>query len=73
MGEFCHEIDNCYGVNCGANGWCIDGVNNYTCVCNPGYTGESCDVNIDDCQAMAINCSGRREWFDGINNFMCVR
>ena len=40
-------------------------------VCATGYTGESCDVNIDDCQAMAINCSGRGECFDGINNFTC--
>ena len=72
-GEFCHEIDDCYKVNCsGANRQCIDGVNSYTCACNPGYTGENCDINIDDCWAMAINCSGRGVCTDGINNFTCV-
>ena len=71
-GEFCHEIDDCYGVNCGTNHQCIDGVSNYTCVCNPGYTGENCDVNIDDCQAVIFNCSGRGLCIDDINAFTCV-
>ena len=25
-------------------GTCIDGVNNYTCICLSGYTGDTCDM-----------------------------
>ena len=29
---------------------CIDsGVSSYTCMCADGYSGEYCDVNINDC------------------------
>ena len=26
-----------------------DGVNSYTCTCQAGYTGNTCQTNIDDC------------------------
>ena len=43
------NIDDCIGVNCSGNGWCVDGVLSYTCDCDPGFTGAECDMNIDDC------------------------
>ena len=37
------DIDDCVNVTCN-NGQCRDGVNNYTCACDPGYTGSVCDI-----------------------------
>ena len=45
-GESCNEIDNCLGVDCGENGQCVDGTDNYTCICYPGYSVKNCDVNV---------------------------
>lgn len=30
-------------------GRCIDGPNKYSCICDPGYVGSSCDTDYDDC------------------------
>ena len=68
-GEFCHEIDDCVGVDCSNNGRCLDEENSYACVCNPGFTGESCQVDIDEC--IATNCNGRGQCIDLTNDFNC--
>ena len=36
------------------NGQCVDVINSFTCDCNPGYTGELCETDIDDC--VGVNC-----------------
>ena len=63
------DCDDCVGVNCSGNGWCVDGNNSISCTCNPGYTGDRCQINIDDC--VGVNCSGNGQCVDGINNFIC--
>ena len=42
----------------------------YTCHCPPGYTGPSCDTNIDEC--MEASCPENSTCEDGINAFRCV-
>ena len=37
------NIDDCEDVDCSGNGQCLDGVNSFKCVCDPGYTGLLCD------------------------------
>ena len=32
-------------------GRCIDGVNKFTCICDPGYVGRICDTDYDDCSS----------------------
>ena len=34
---------------CFNSGTCLDGVNNYSCICNAGFTGRHCDVLITSC------------------------
>lgn len=36
-------------------GRCIDGLNNYTCSCDPGYVGRNCDTDYDDCSSSPCN------------------
>ena len=53
------NIDDCAGVSCYSSGKCVDGVNSFICMCNPGFTGKLCQINIDDC--VGVNCSGSGE------------
>jgi len=44
-GSYCTaNINNCASTPCGNNGACIDGLNSFTCVCNPGFTGTTCNT-----------------------------
>jgi hypothetical protein len=38
------DIDTCTGVNCSGLGRCVDGVNSFRCICDPGYTGVTCET-----------------------------
>ena len=69
-GEPCQtNIDDCVGVDCSANGRCVDGVNTFTCDCVQGFTGEFCQTNVDDC--VGVDCSGNGRCVDGVNTFAC--
>lgn len=65
----CH--DNCVGVVCGENRHCVDGVDQYVCTCDHGFTGRgrTCETNIDDCEG--FNCSGNGRCIDGPGYFQC--
>lgn len=38
------DIDDCINVTCKNGGSCIDGINNFTCSCVKGYTGDWCET-----------------------------
>ena len=44
-----YNINECESTPCKNNGWCIDEVNSYKCVCQYGNTGPHCEENIDFC------------------------
>jgi len=39
----------CWSFPCFNEGFCIDGIDGYTCECQFGYSGESCEDDIDEC------------------------
>ena len=41
---FSKDIDECVNHTCQNGGSCLDGVNNYSCNCLPGYTGNRCET-----------------------------
>ena len=43
-------LDPCFGVTCSSRGDCISSGDGYTCVCLPGYSGDSCGV-LDPCSS----------------------
>ena len=51
------------------HGDCVDGVNLFHYTCDPGFTGELCQTNIDDC--VGVTCSGNGVCVDGVNSFTC--
>lgn len=36
-----------------------DLINDYMCICTPGFTGKHCDMNIDDCQENSCQNGGQ--------------
>ena len=39
------DTDDCDPYPCVNNGTCIDGVNNYSCACSPGFEGRNCNIS----------------------------
>ena len=39
------DTDDCDPYPCVNNATCIDGVNNYTCACHPGFEGRNCNIS----------------------------
>lgn len=69
-GKNCKDIDDCINVTCKNGGSCKDGINNYTCSCQLGYTGNWCETDIDDC--VSARCENNATCVDGVNQFSCV-
>ena len=38
------DIDECANHMCSNGGSCVDGVNNYSCKCKPGFSGDRCQT-----------------------------
>ena len=45
-----NNIDDCQGNPCINGASCQDGIANYTCHCRPGYEGNNCEIEIDECE-----------------------
>ncbi|XP_022787244.1 protein eyes shut-like [Stylophora pistillata] len=68
-GKTCIDIDDCMNHRCSNSGSCVDGLNNYTCNCLEGYTGNHCEIDIDRC--VNHTCLNGASCIDGINNYTC--
>ena len=55
---------------CKHGGVCTDLVNDYSCACQPGYTGKSCEVNIDECAPAP--CQNGAACTDQVNDYSCA-
>merc|ERR1712224_885347 len=51
------------------NGQCIDEVDDYTCECAEGYSGNNCEINIDDCAGNP--CQNGSQCVDGVAGYQC--
>ena len=43
---------------------CTDLVNDYSCACQPGYAGKSCEVNIDECTTDTYSVESEKYFCD---------
>lgn len=68
-GTLCAEnINNCDPDPC-HHGECQDGIDSYTCICNPGYMGAICSEQIDECHSNPCLHQGR--CIDLVNGYQC--
>ncbi|KAL5012412.1 hypothetical protein ScPMuIL_010963 [Solemya velum] len=59
----CVFVNTCGSAPCQHGGECIDGLNEYTCVCLPGWSGKDCQNDVQP--PIASNCSGDIHVFTG--------
>ncbi|XP_078697540.1 uncharacterized protein LOC144925427 [Branchiostoma floridae x Branchiostoma belcheri] len=65
----CADMDDCASSPC-VHGTCTDGVANYTCSCENGWTGDNCDQEIDDCASDPCQLGGT--CLDQMGGYSCV-
>ena len=64
-------INPCYSSPCANNGSCVPmGPFDYTCQCAVGYTGLTCEIDIDHC--LSIICPNNSMCVDGIDSYECI-
>ncbi|XP_066277518.1 fibropellin-1-like [Branchiostoma lanceolatum] len=55
---------------CQNSGRCIGQDNSYTCDCQAGFSGVSCQININECASRP--CQNGGQCRDGVNRYTCV-
>ncbi|XP_059152294.1 sushi, von Willebrand factor type A, EGF and pentraxin domain-containing protein 1-like isoform X2 [Physella acuta] len=60
----------CTDVRCENNGTCVMSNNWATCLCAPGYTGDSCESDVQDC--IPNICQNDGLCVEGVNQFTCT-
>ena len=50
-------------------GSCVDGVNNYSCSCYPGFKGRTCEIDINECDFGF--CQNNASCEDRVNDYQC--
>ncbi|NXO21530.1 SNED1 protein, partial [Cisticola juncidis] len=65
----CDEIDECQSQPCLNGGQCKDHVSAFLCLCEPGYTGYHCELDVDECQSEPCKNSGTCQDLPG--SFAC--
>ncbi|KAM4574865.1 neurocan core protein isoform 2-T2 [Fundulus diaphanus] len=64
------ESNPCQTSPCLHGGSCLQEGDGYSCYCPQGYSGENCEIDIDDCQSNP--CQNGGTCIDEINSFVCL-
>ncbi|XP_067824735.1 neurocan core protein [Heptranchias perlo] len=64
------ETNPCQTNPCLHEGTCLSNGTIYTCNCVPGFTGENCEIDIDECHSSP--CENGATCVDGINSYTCL-
>ncbi|XP_035672253.1 fibropellin-1-like [Branchiostoma floridae] len=66
------DIEGCASDPCHHGGTCVDGVNSYTCRCVPGFTGDDCENDIDECVEGTHACLNGATCLNTPGNYSCT-
>ena len=69
-GITCTNIDDCARQPCRNGAACTDGVESFSCSCQQGYVGSTCDLETDECASLP--CLHEGACTDGINEYTCT-
>nr|XP_020508223.1 neurocan core protein-like [Labrus bergylta] len=64
------ENNPCQTNPCLHGGSCLQEGDGYSCYCAQGFSGESCEIDVDDCQSNP--CQNGGTCIDEINSFVCL-
>nr|XP_042717908.1 neurocan core protein isoform X1 [Chrysemys picta bellii] len=64
------QADPCETNPCLHGGTCQSNGTIYSCSCDQGFTGENCEIDIDDC--LSSPCQNGGTCIDEINSFVCL-
>lgn len=57
---------------CRNGGQCVDGVGRYTCSCPPGFVGEHCEGDVNECQSGPCSAAGSLDCIELVNDYQCL-
>lgn len=63
------DVNECLSHPCKNNATCLDEINDYQCICSPGYSGKDCGTDIDEC--LSNPCSEGSTCIDSVANYKC--
>ena len=69
-----NRLTRCYDGLCKNGGQCRDGFNRYTCICGPGFEGDHCEWDFNDCNNVSCYTQDALiapECKDGDDTFFC--
>lgn len=55
---------------CQSGGTCEDLILSFSCTCPPGYTGTTCQTDLDECSSNP--CLSGGTCVDGVNSYSCL-
>lgn len=55
---------------CLNNSTCTDLLSDFSCSCQPGFTGKTCAMEIDDCVGQP--CKNNGTCVDEVNGYQCL-
>lgn len=64
------DIDDCVNNTCLHGSTCQDRINYYNCECAPGYRGQRCEIDIDECLEQKP-CQNGATCIDKVADFEC--
>lgn len=78
VGYLCEvNVDDCaptpgsFEPRCLNGGQCADGVGRYTCSCPPGFVGEHCEGDLNECLSTPCHAPGSLDCVQLVNDYQC--
>lgn len=71
------NVDDCdpkpgsWEPRCLNGGQCVDGIGRYTCACPPGFVGEHCEGDLNECLSGPCHSPGSLDCVQLVNDYQC--